>query len=344
MTHAHGGVLVALIAVALGALVGNLLVAIALPALGRRRLSRLSPEEMSRTALLGLALPALFGGLALAVVLSVPTLALRFPELDHCTANAAPQVCFIHGTLSFLSLWEVAGVATLCGALALALARELARLWRGHRTVAALVTERSDADVSWTDDDAPYAFTVGLLRPRIILASGLRALLSVDQLAAAVAHERAHVRHRDALTRVCARIVSFLLVAPLRRRLMELLVLGQEQRADVEAAEAVGSAALVAETLLAMYRGATRPALPSLAPALAGPALEERVRALCSGHGTRRIADKLGAVVVALCFCAIGAHATVHHSAEAIAGVLLASPVHAHADTPASGHSHIIHE
>jgi Zn-dependent protease with chaperone function len=345
VTHTHGGLLVALVAIALGALVANLLVAGALASLGRRRLTRLAPAEATRVALLGLSLPALLAGLALAVVLIVPALALRFHELDHCAAHlGAPHICFVHGTLDFLSVWEIAGVTVLLGALAAALLHELARLWRGRRLVAELVTQRLVADVNWTDDDEPYAFTVGLLKPRVIVASGLRTLLTAEQLDAAIEHERAHVRHRDALVRVLARVASFLLAPPLRRSLSELLISGQEKRADAEAARSVGSAALVADTLVALYRAHARPTAALAAPALVGPGLAERVRALCDGHGTERLANRLVLATAALCCGVVTAHASVHHSAEAIASVLLSSPVHAHADADAGALSHITQE
>ncbi|MBK7534033.1 MAG: M48 family metalloprotease [Myxococcales bacterium] len=45
----------------------------------------------------------------------------------------------------------------------------------------------------------PVAGTVGLLRPRVVVAEALRAALDADALAAAMAHEAAHVRHRDPL-------------------------------------------------------------------------------------------------------------------------------------------------
>lgn len=44
-----------------------------------------------------------------------------------------------------------------------------------------------------------HAATVGLLRPRVVISSTLRAALGFGELRAAIAHEEAHVRHRDPL-------------------------------------------------------------------------------------------------------------------------------------------------
>jgi hypothetical protein len=52
------------------------------------------------------------------------------------------------------------------------------------------------------------AATVGLLRPRIVVSPALRARLDADALAAAVAHEAAHARHRDPLRLLLAQFVA----------------------------------------------------------------------------------------------------------------------------------------
>jgi hypothetical protein len=52
------------------------------------------------------------------------------------------------------------------------------------------------------------AGTIGLWRTRIVVSAGLAAQLDVDALAAVMAHERAHVRHRDPLRIWLAQIVT----------------------------------------------------------------------------------------------------------------------------------------
>ena len=54
----------------------------------------------------------------------------------------------------------------------------------------------------------PALATVGLLRPRIVLAERVRGALDPEALAAALAHERVHVRHRDPLRIWVAQIAT----------------------------------------------------------------------------------------------------------------------------------------
>ncbi len=61
-----------------------------------------------------------------------------------------------------------------------------------------------------TNDDYPAA-TVGLIRPRVVISPQIVQVLDAAVLAAALAHERAHVRHRDPLRLWLAQIATDLL-------------------------------------------------------------------------------------------------------------------------------------
>jgi hypothetical protein len=52
-----------------------------------------------------------------------------------------------------------------------------------------------------------HAFTVGFLRPRIVVSEGLLALLDERELLSVLAHERHHARRRDPLRRALVRAV-----------------------------------------------------------------------------------------------------------------------------------------
>ncbi len=54
----------------------------------------------------------------------------------------------------------------------------------------------------------PAAATLGLFRPRVVVAPELRARLDAAELAAVLAHEAAHARHRDPLRLWLAQIVT----------------------------------------------------------------------------------------------------------------------------------------
>ncbi len=334
--HAHGGLLVVLLSLALGALVGNFLVAAGAAGWGRSRLARLPVAQLHRMTWAGLLLPGGFSLLFTGAVVAVPAVALFAPTLDHCAAYpAAPHLCFTHGTLAFSSGWEAA-VAVAIGALALAaLSNELRRFLHARRSVVALFGGGARGAYVQTDDDMPYAFSLGIVAPRIVISRGLKTILSKAQLRAAVAHEVAHVRGRDAMWRVVARLASFLLWPSLRRQLVSLLVLAQEKRADRRAAITVGSAALVAETLLVLGRQHPGKAAPNLAPAFSSGWLEARVEALClPQHGDRLVyRSVLTAAVLSL--PVLLAPVQLHSVVESLAGVMVASPVHGH---HAAGH------
>ncbi|SFP52370.1 Peptidase family M48 [Geodermatophilus dictyosporus] len=82
----------------------------------------------------------------------------------------------------------------LLGVLALSWART-ARTRRRHRELLELVVQPSPAapDARLLEHPAPVAFCIPGARPLLVLSSGMVAELDDDQLAAVVAHERAHL-------------------------------------------------------------------------------------------------------------------------------------------------------
>lgn|GEM_PF-1037989 len=340
--HSHGSVLVFLVALTLGALIGNL----AVVALGgwrpRQPTSKERPRELLTTSLLALSAPAIGAFIAVAAVLAVALRSWWQPNFDHCNvATATPHLCFVHGSLHFASTWEALVVVALALVFAAAAASEARRQWRAHQRLRGMDVQRGDDGVWWTDDDEPYAFAAGVVRSRIVVSKGLSRALDVGQLQAAVEHERAHIRWRDAAVRVGARLVSALLWPSCRRQWMAMLVFAQERRADEAAAHAVGSRALVAETLLALARlqasAATTPnatTTPAMwTPALGDTALVARVEALCAAPPAPSTQHRWhwAAAVGAVVMLAVG-HAAIHDVVEWVAQTLTSttSPHHTH--------------
>lgn len=329
--HAHGGLLVVLLALVLGAFVGNVVVALGAVQWNSERLARLPAPQLSRLSWTGLLLPGVFSLLFACVVIAIPTAALALPALDHCFAHpGAPHLCFVHGTLAFSSGWE-AVFACVIGALAgVSVASELLRLRQARRAAEILFEVHPRRAYSETNDDTPYAFSIGILFPHIVVSRALRRLVTPTQFRAAVAHEVAHVRARDALWRVLARLSSFLLWRPLRQQLFSLLVLAQEKRADQYAARAIGSAALVADALLVLSRHHSRAVSATFVPAVASGWLEARVEALCLPQPSDRLVPRsmFAAVVLAASFMLVPRH--IHGGVESLAGLMVSSPVHHH--------------
>jgi hypothetical protein len=112
----------------------------------------------------------------------------------------------------------------------------------------------------------PFALTYGPRRPRILVSTGLLNALNEEELAAVLAHERAHLRNRDPLKTLCARVLlarHFYL--PGMARLRHRFTMGRELAADRRAVAQQGSTAL-AGSLLKVSEG---PAWAKAAPAAA---------------------------------------------------------------------------
>ena len=96
----------------------------------------------------------------------------------------------------------LAGVlaSELLGVLVLSWVRT-ARTRRRHRELLELVVRPSAElpDTRLLEHPAPVAFCIPGARPLLVLSSGMVAELDGDQLAAVVAHERAHLRERHHL-------------------------------------------------------------------------------------------------------------------------------------------------
>lgn len=133
-------------------------------------------------------------------------------------------------TLSFLtaavwwriwSLWHIPAAHCDCGSVLaaihpawwggaallslgwLAVVGRADRSWLRYTRITRATLRRLDGrvanGVAVLDDDRPQAWTVGLLRPTIIVTTALRAQLTANELAAVIAHERAHQAARDPL-------------------------------------------------------------------------------------------------------------------------------------------------
>lgn len=123
---------------------------------------------------------------------------------------------------------------------------------------------RLDA-VSTTD---AFALTHGLLRPRIVVSTALAAELGAAEIVAVLAHEREHLRRRDPLHLLAARLLAaWAWYLPAARWLAERVALRRELAAD-RASASCASRGVLAGALLKL---ASRPAHPAVAAARSGP-------------------------------------------------------------------------
>lgn len=156
--------------------------------------------------------------------------------------------------------------------------------------------------VELRQDDEPYAFCIGVLRPRIAVSMGLLQALGLDELAAVLAHEELHRRRRAPLRQIIARVMArALFFMPFLDDLLEVHLVEEEILADRESVTIVGRRPL-AEALGKLLSA------PSLVFGASGfgrtSALPYRVKAL--GEGTMPL-PKLGLLRAVASGAALGA-------------------------------------
>lgn len=170
------------------------------------------------------------------------------------------------------------------------------------RVSAALAAARIDSPCAVVDDAAPFAVTVGLLAPRIVISTGLVASLTLAELRSVLAHEAHHCRERHPLRAV--------LWESLRRAFFFLPVLG-----DVAGHFSLARELAADRASLAAGRGSRALASAMLKAVTPSPArfprgmaafgqLQPRITALRGGTGTelrvsfRRIAGTVAVITL----------------------------------------------
>ena len=150
-----------------------------------------------------------------------------------------------------------------------------------------------------------FAVTYGLIRPRILVSTGLATALTPAEVSAVLAHEREHLRCRDPLRLLAARLAAaWACYLPAARWLWGGAMLRHELAADRAAAGRAGRSVL-AGALLKLASTPTCPAVAAASPAGDGPrSLEARVSQLEAGRPPRqrpavsRLLSSAGAVAL----------------------------------------------
>ena len=224
----------------------------------RRRLDTIAPAPRARIYL-GLAVLPFAGAMAGLLASFLPSL-LSWAGMvaDHCHLHPDHiHLCLRHPpqlTHTVLASLFVAAVLLVCGAL---LANWLLHWYNTRRLVEQLLgMSRHDQarDVHIVDTEAPLAFAAGLRAPRLFLSRLLVSQLPADQLAAVIAHERAHAKRHDALCQTVASALSRLHFPSIRNALLADMALAAEQACDEAACCASGDRLLVAEAIIAVEK------------------------------------------------------------------------------------------
>lgn len=172
-------------------------------------------------------------------------------------------------------------------------------------------------ELTVVDDSRVDAFAVADgARSRIVVTSGMMALLRPEQQYALVAHERAHLRHHHATARLLVRLAAAAnpTLIPVRDAVAFLC----ERHADECAAAATGDRRTVARTIAVAALGRTPAAAVQSAPALHRLAVTDRVRALMA-QPVRRPFQVVPLVLAFALLLAAVVEATSDYSAIAVA-------------------------
>ncbi len=226
----------------------------------------------------------LAGGLSIIGALLVHGLAPwghSLPEAGWAVLGGQPARDVVRGDHWVAMTLAAVLTAELLGVLALSWLRT-ARTRRRHRELLELVVRPAAAapDARLLEHPAPVAFCIPGARPLLVLSSGMVAELDDDQLAAVVAHERAHLaEHHHLYLLPFVAWEAALPVLPAAARAHAAVRELVEMRADDRALASLQVARprrTLAQAIVVAAGGAGG-GVPSGALAVAGAAVRERV-------------------------------------------------------------------
>lgn len=181
------------------------------------------------------------------------------------------------------------------------LAAKVARVWAPlPGDLSSLVVRHGlISRVCYTKDKAPYAFTFGLVRPRVVVSRGLLASLDLEELEAVLLHEKYHLSHNDPLKVCLGRAIAHsLLLIPLAGFLWRGYAQAKELAADRQAIGQIGDDLSLSSALWKMIPRTRE--LPVGVPMVgAMGAVELRITQLVAGPGAVRFPIAPGRQVAA---------------------------------------------
>lgn len=199
---------------------------------------------------------------------------------DHCLVSGGPHhhLCIFHPPhLSDEGLPRMLGVGSwvVVFAVVLLVGRRVLLARRLADTLVRCARPSSlGDDVAILERDEPIAVSVGVVRPRILLSTGLLDAVCPRTLRVILAHERAHVSRRDMAWAQLDRVMATLLPGVVRRELLEAISLACEQACDSVAARSEGHVH-VAAALTRIARLGVR--TPEVGLSVGASSLEARV-------------------------------------------------------------------
>ena len=282
-----------------------------------------SSQSHPRRVLLVSALPLLIPSAATVAMAALASAKSWGWVHDHCRFHLPhhPHFCFEH--LPDMLLGHGHGhVAIGVGILSIFAWLVVRHFWQLHQqsTRLAVLTalSRGRGLLRVLADPRLTAFAAGR-HPHIYLSQGLLEQLTRHECRMVLAHEAAHIRHRDIWL---SRWLDHLLLLQLKSCAGQLRRLWREAieiRADAQVARRFGRLA-TAELLLRVTQSMQAAPVPT---ALGGGDVVARVYALLNGVSCKREAPLFEAVIAALLLVFMISLLASHHAVETILGVLI---------------------
>lgn len=262
--------------------------------------------SLSRGARLRLFLPPVGALLVLALGFWPSLRAALGGTPDHCLevgAHHHSRLCWVHGigghgsghdvavlvvllTCTVAAIWQAFQWAQAHGRL------KLLRMLTDNGREETLRSQLKEWGIAWPGEihvvaiGFPFCFVMGWRHPRLLLSTAVLDGLSPAQVAAVVAHERAHLDRRDNSWRVIAHLASLAHLPGLGQRAYDLWAFSAEVACDDRAAARLGSRVAIADALVRFQRllnergGSGKGLSPLGAAFLQAGMLDRRVRLL----------------------------------------------------------------
>lgn len=277
-------------------------IVIGVHALVRSLLARVEPQQRSVLLLALSLLPIVVA--VLVVVLGFAPAVGGFMVNGHCHPDTGcdPHVPSVQASI-VQAVWF--GTLVVLGSFAVfwCVGRRLRRSLSFAGTLLELAPPGGSKGFALIETEARFAYCVGLLRPRIVVSRGLLARLTPPELAAVLAHERAHAARFDNLRQWLAAVSLWPLPNRLRRGLLRDLAAANDESCDGRAAALAG-------------RGAVTGALASFASEPRAAAM--RREALTAAPADLSPTGVLTLIVVSYALCTLPALDATHYGAELV--------------------------
>lgn len=208
------------------------------------------------------------------------------PFHDHTHHHLCPFHVAQYVTHEDLSAWVI--LASIILVVGWIIGRRSLVLIHSYRQVKQITNggrKNQDLDVVEVASEIPLAFTTGIIRPTVVLASKLVKQLSSPSLQAVLAHERAHQKRKDPFWKALCLIGSAFLPSSVRNKLFAQHDLACEMACDCNAAQSVGDRHIVAKALLEVFRlSPDRQTVEPTSVSFSSSHTEQRLTSLIDGH------------------------------------------------------------